>query len=154
VTRNLRKDDARGNSQEVPVTIEFTISSFSTSDEAKGARMDDAIIHATAAFEHILPQPLCDDTINVDGDASPSVNDIFTVVDSWEPFLEKIKLCTEIVDKMAEVLTFANCFYGITLTFVFDFFSLRSILMQRWRGPSYLRHTGYVFETCRCSSYS
>jgi hypothetical protein len=97
VTRNLRKNDKRGNSQEISTVIKFTISSFASSDEATTAHMNEAVGQAKEAYEHIVPSP---SAVASASDATPSVNDTFA---TWEPLLEKIKLCTEIVDKIAEV---------------------------------------------------
>jgi hypothetical protein len=105
VTRNLCKIDKREYSQEVPTVIKFTISSVTTSDEATSAQMDEAVSQAKEAYEHIAPSPpavaSASDAVGVAVDAIPSVNVAFT---TWEPLLEKVKLFTEIVDKIAEVL--------------------------------------------------
>jgi hypothetical protein len=104
ITRNLHKNDARGNSNELPTVMEFTISSFSTPDEATSARMDEAVGQAKAAYEQIVSPPsVLVDAVGVADDAIPSVGDVVTKAEAWESLLEKIKLCTEIVDKIAEV---------------------------------------------------
>jgi hypothetical protein len=101
VTCNLVKDDARGNTYELPSVIEFTISSFST-DEATGPEMEEAVLQAMTAFEHIVPSPRVD-TADMAGSVILPLNDVLTKTALWEPLLEKVKLCTEIVDKIAEV---------------------------------------------------
>jgi hypothetical protein len=97
VIRNLHKIDASGISQELATVIEFTISSFATSDEATTARMDEAVGRAKAAYEQIVSPP------SVLVEAIGVAGDVPTKAAAWEPLLEKIKLCTEIVDKIAEV---------------------------------------------------
>jgi hypothetical protein len=109
VTRNLHKNDARGNSQELTTVIEFTISSFATSDEATAARMGEAVDQAKDAYEQIgSPPSVLIDAVGVADDVVPSINDGVTKAAAWEPLFEKIKLCTEIVDKIAEVQLQAN----------------------------------------------
>jgi hypothetical protein len=104
VTRNLHKNDTRGNSQEVATVIEFTISSFATVDEATTARMDEAIVQAKAAHEQIVSPPsVLVNAVSVADVVIPSVGDVLAKVSAWEPLLEKIKLYTEIVDKITEV---------------------------------------------------
>jgi hypothetical protein len=97
VIRNLHKIDARGDSQELSTVIEFTISSFTTLDEATTAWMDESVDQAKAAYEEIVSPP------SVLPDAVDVAGDVLTKATAWEPLLEKIKLCTEIVDKIAEV---------------------------------------------------
>jgi hypothetical protein len=106
ITRNVRKNDKKGRSQELPTVIEFTISSFVSSDEATNAQMDKAVGQAKEAYKHIGPSSLAavtesaGDAGGVVVDAIPSVNDVLA---AWEPLLEKVKLFTEIMDKFAEV---------------------------------------------------
>jgi hypothetical protein len=104
VTRNLHKNDARGNSQEIATVIEFTMSSFATLDEATTVRMNEAAGQAKAAYEQIMPSPLVlVDAVSVADDVIPSVDYGLAKATAWEPLLEKIKLYTEIVDKISEV---------------------------------------------------
>jgi hypothetical protein len=106
ITRNLRKNDKKGRSQDLPTVIEFTISSFASSDEATSAQMDNAVGQAKESYKHIGPSSLAavaesaGDAGGVVVDAIPSVNDVLA---AWEPLLEKVKLFTEIMDKFAEV---------------------------------------------------
>jgi hypothetical protein len=106
VTRNLRKNDKKGNSQELATVIEFNIVSFASSFEATKAQMDQAVDQAKEAYKHIGPSPsaaavasACD-IVGVTVDVTPSVSNVLT---AWEPFLEKVKLFTEIIDQFAEV---------------------------------------------------
>jgi hypothetical protein len=102
VTRH--KNDARGNSQEVATIIEFTISSFATLDEATTARMGEAVGQAKTAYEQIVSPPsVLVGVVGVADDVTPTVDDILTNAVAWEPLLDKIKLCTEIMDKITEV---------------------------------------------------
>jgi hypothetical protein len=104
VTRNLHKNDAKDNSQEIATVIEFTISSFATSNEATTARMGEAVGQARAAYEQIVSPPsVLVDAVGVADGVIPLVGDVLTKATAWEPLLEKIKLCTEIVDKVTEV---------------------------------------------------
>jgi hypothetical protein len=103
VTRNLHKKDKKGNTQEIPTVIKFTVSLFATSVEASRTQMGEAVGQAKEAYEHVVSSPSAYDAVTVAVDAIPSVNDTLTKAAAWEPLLEKIKLCTEIVDKIAEV---------------------------------------------------
>jgi hypothetical protein len=76
---------------------------FATSVEATTTRAGEAVGQAKEAYEHIVSSPPAYDGVNVAVDAIPSVNDALTKAASWEPLLEKIRLCTEIMDKIAEV---------------------------------------------------
>jgi hypothetical protein len=80
VTRNLRKVDKKGKSQELPTVIEFTISSFASLDGATNAQMDEAV-----------------------GQARDAISLVSNVLTTWEPLLEKVKLFTEIMDTFTEV---------------------------------------------------
>jgi hypothetical protein len=106
VTRNLRKNDKNGNSQEIPTIMEFTISSFASSDEATIAQLDEVVEQAKEAYKHIGTSPSVEasastrDVVGVAVDAIPSVTNVLT---AWEPLLEKVKLFTEIMDKITEV---------------------------------------------------
>jgi hypothetical protein len=75
----------------------FTISSFATSVEATTVRMDESVSQAKAAFEQIVSLPSA--LVGAVG----MVDDVAAKAAAWEPLIEKIKLCTEIVDKVAEV---------------------------------------------------
>jgi hypothetical protein len=84
--------------------IEFTTSSFATSDEATRARMGEAVDQANTAYERIVSPPsVLGNAVDGADDVPPTVNDVLTKAVAWEPLLEKIKLCTEIVDKITEV---------------------------------------------------
>jgi hypothetical protein len=87
VTRNLHKIGARGNSQELTTVIEFTISSFATSDDATTARIGEAVDQAKGAYEQVVSLP---SVFGVAGDAIPLDIDVVTKATAWEPLLEKI----------------------------------------------------------------
>jgi hypothetical protein len=86
--------------------MEFTISSFASSDEATIAQLDEVVGQAKEAYKHIGPSPSVEasastrDVVGVAVDAIPSVTNVLT---TWEPLLEKVKLFTEIMDKITEV---------------------------------------------------
>jgi hypothetical protein len=66
--------------------------------------LDEVVGQAKEAYkQHIGPSPSTEaaaSTRDVVVDAIPSVTDVLT---AWEPLLEKVKLFTEIMDKIAEV---------------------------------------------------
>lgn len=83
---------------EVQTVVEFTITSFATSDEAAGVRMDEAVDQGKAAVDHMKPAPF-----NTEGEVINAISDINTITEAWDPLLERIKLCTKIVDAISEV---------------------------------------------------
>jgi hypothetical protein len=68
--------------------------------------LDDVVDQAEEAYKHIGPSPSVEaatstrDAVGVVVDAIPSVSNVLT---DWEPLLEKVKMFTEIMDKIAEV---------------------------------------------------
>jgi hypothetical protein len=114
---NLCKVDTRSNAEEHPIVIKFVISSFANSDEASSVQMDNAVDQATTSFRNIVSSSSCVDAVDVAGNTISSIDSVLTRTALWEPLLEKIKLCTEIADKIAEVL-FRKYFRPIPLTFM------------------------------------
>jgi hypothetical protein len=93
--------------QELSTVIEFTISSFASSNEATITQLDDVVDQAEEAYkQHIEPSPSGEASssirhaVGVPVDSTPSITNVLT---AWEPLLEKFKLFTEIMDKIAEV---------------------------------------------------
>jgi hypothetical protein len=103
VTRNLRKADKKGNSQELQAVIKFTVSSFETSHEATITQMNESVSQAKAAYEHIGPSPSVPAPARDAAGMTVNAIPLVTKAVAWEPLLEKVQLFTDIVDKFAEV---------------------------------------------------
>jgi hypothetical protein len=80
--------------REVQTIIESTIPSFATSSETTNAGMNDAVGQAKTVYEPILSSLSA--WVDAFGVGADTIGRKAAV---WEPLLEKIKLCTEIVDK-------------------------------------------------------
>jgi hypothetical protein len=114
VTRNLHKYDSKGVAHEISTVIEFTISTFSSAEDSTKSRMQDALGDGKAAFNRMISAPL---TLKDPEDLSSTSTDcVEPIVCAWEPLIEKIQLCTQIVDKFSEVCTY-NRYYPHNLTF-------------------------------------
>jgi hypothetical protein len=88
---------------EVQTVVGLTITSFATSAEAAEVQMDEAVDRGRTALDRMKPAPLL---LSADGevaDVVPVVGDINTISVAWKPLLEKIELCTKIVDGISEV---------------------------------------------------
>jgi hypothetical protein len=99
VTRKLRIEDRNGDTHEVPTIVEFTIASFATSAEVQ---MDEAVDQAATAVDRMELAPVlgAEEAVN---NVVPIISGIDTMTAAWEPLLNKIKLYTEIVDRISEV---------------------------------------------------
>jgi hypothetical protein len=85
---------------EVQTVIELTITSSATSAEAAEAQMTEAVDRGRMALDHIKPAPLLH---SADGEVADVVSGISMISAAWKPLLEKIELCTKIVDGISEV---------------------------------------------------
>ena len=103
VTRKLHIYDVKGNMHEVQTCVEFTITSFATSTEAVEAQMDEAVGLGRTILNHIKPAPLLLSTVGAVPDVVSSTGGINTISAAWKPLLEKMELCTKIVDGISEV---------------------------------------------------
>jgi hypothetical protein len=66
--------------------------------------MNEAVDQANVAYEQMVSSPSAlVDAVGVADDITPTVDDVLTKAVAWEPLLERIKLYTEIVDKITEV---------------------------------------------------
>jgi hypothetical protein len=105
VTRILREWDAKSNTSEAPVVIEFALSEFATPDEATTTQMDEAVHQGRATHDLMISTP---SALVVAEDSSAKVNPLINSIDSqaasWEALLEKVQLCVTIVDRIVEVL--------------------------------------------------
>ena len=104
ISRELRKYDSCGNQHSTQVVIEFSIVTISQAANADGLNMDEAVTGGKEALGHMKPalSPL-EPIQGVTNASANVVNNIKSVSNSWDPFLQKVKLFTELVDTIAEV---------------------------------------------------
>ena len=117
---------------DVETVIEFTITSFGTSDEALEGQLKEAVSGAEVVDSMNLgPSRIIDAGNVVDGN-----NSVIPIVAAWDSLLDKIKLFIEIVDGISEV--WFKCWRSPGSPHVHGLFHSRSILMRKWHGPFYL----------------
>ena len=88
---------------EVQTVVELTITSFATSAEASEDQMDEAVCLGRTILDHIQPAPLLLSAVGAVPDVDSVTGGINTISAAWKPLLEKIELCTKIVDGISEV---------------------------------------------------
>jgi hypothetical protein len=132
----LSKSDKARKVQEVQTVLEFTIAPFATSDEGLKDQLT-AVVGEVADVDNLNPAPavITDAGVAVDG-VTAIANTIKPAMAAWDPLLEKIKLFTEIVDGISEV--WRKCRRSPSSSHARGLFDSRSILMQKWHGPSCL----------------
>jgi len=100
VTRKLRIEDRNGDTHEGPTVVEFAITSFATSAEVQ---MDEAVDQAGTAVDRMELAPVLLGPEGAFNNVVPIISGIDTMTAAWEPLLNKVKLYTEIVDRISEV---------------------------------------------------
>jgi hypothetical protein len=106
VTRELCKHDRHGNQQKTQIVIQFTIVAVSETSDADADELNagDALAQAKDELSDVKSIPSRLEPIPGVVDTSATViNDTKSVSDIWGPLLDKLKLFTELVDKIAEV---------------------------------------------------
>jgi hypothetical protein len=83
--------------------VKFTITSFATSADAAKAQMDEAVDQGRTTLHNMKPLPLLPSADGAVAEVVSAIGSIDTISVAWTPLLEKIKLCTEIVDGISEV---------------------------------------------------
>jgi hypothetical protein len=106
VTRELCQYDRHGNQRKSEIVIQFTIvaiSKASTADTPE-LNMEEAVAQGKDALNLMKPAPSSFEPIQALLDTSTTVVDtVQSVSNIWGPFLQKLKLFTELVDAIAEV---------------------------------------------------
>jgi hypothetical protein len=125
---------------DVQTVLEFTITSFGTSDEALEGQLNEAVSE-TKVVENMNPAPsrVIDGGNVVDGIISTTNNTVIPTMAAWDPLLDKIKLFTEIVDGISEVWFKRR--RSPRSSHVHGLLHSRSIRTPRWHGPSCLLRT-------------
>jgi hypothetical protein len=102
VSRKLCKSDKAGTTHEVQAVLEFAISSFTSSDEAREVQLIEAVDGVTGVNMNPAPSLLIGAGEFIDGVTS-ATNTIIPVATAWGPLLDKVELFTKIMDKASEV---------------------------------------------------
>lgn len=106
ITRGLCKFDRHGNICKTKATVEFSIEVTTKATNAANMNMNQALAQEKHAVELMKSAP----SLPVLGDLQVAEDTLNTVIDdtvsltgSWGPFIEKVKMFTEMMDKVAEV---------------------------------------------------
>ena len=104
ITRELCKFDSGGNQRKTQIAIEFTIAAASKASDVAGLNMEEAVARGKDALVHMNLAPSPFEPIQGTVDTSVAgVANIKSLTTTWEPFLEKLKLFTKLVDGIAHV---------------------------------------------------
>jgi hypothetical protein len=89
--------------QEVQTVLEFTVARFATSDECIRDQLNEAVGEATAV-DNMNPVPSLATGAGVVVDRTTTIADTVNPISAaWGPLLDKVKLFSEIVDKVSQV---------------------------------------------------
>jgi hypothetical protein len=89
--------------QVVQTVLEFSIAPFATSDERLRDQLHEAVGEATAV-DSMNPVPSLATGAGVVADRNTTIaNTVNPITAAWGPLLDKVKLFSEIVDKVSEV---------------------------------------------------
>ena len=88
---------------EVQTAVEFTITSLAMSADAAEAQMDEAVDQGRTTLDNMQPVPLLHSADGSVADVVSAIGSINTISAAWTPLLEKIEVCTKIVDGISEV---------------------------------------------------
>lgn len=104
VIRNLDPPESQGNIRKPETAIEFSIVSTSTAIGAVERQMDEAFgeVNETLREVNHLPSLLESAAGSVD-EVTSGINNAIAIGENWEPFLEKVKEFTKIVDGISQV---------------------------------------------------
>jgi hypothetical protein len=113
VTRKLTKTDSKGTLQ-LPAVIEFTIAATTVTVEAL---MAETVENATHAAEQMPLTPPAlgfgEETVN---QLSSMINEVVSVVESWQPLLDNVELFMNAMDKISEVWYWLSSLHLLNLS--------------------------------------
>ncbi|KAN0102501.1 hypothetical protein V8E52_011886, partial [Russula decolorans] len=138
VTRNLRKDDGKGNMQTV---VKFTITSFATSADAAKAQMDEAVDQGRTALDNMKSLPLLPRADGAVAEVVSAIGRINTISAAWDPLLKRIEKWTVIVDKISEIHPYAKIAWTLLSA------AHKTILAQKDRDDNINRLLGIMKDT-------
>jgi hypothetical protein len=110
IERELRKYDSCGNQRSTQVVIEFSIVTISQAGDAARLNMSKAVMRGKEALDRMKPAPSPLEPTQGVTDASANIK---SVSNSWDPFVQKVKLFTELVDTIVEVRYGTHKFHGL-----------------------------------------
>jgi hypothetical protein len=105
VTHELSTYDANGTQHKTGILVKFTIARYASSCSAAQMQVNEAVAQGKDSFAQMTSTsralvPLMQGAFEV---STTIMNSIPSITSNWAPLLEKIKLFTEIVDKISEV---------------------------------------------------
>jgi hypothetical protein len=106
ITRELYRDGSHGNQCKTQISLEFTITALSkvSAADATGLNMEEAVSQGKGAVDHMMLAPSSLGPIQGAVDTSAAViSHVKSMSSTWGPFLQKIKMFTELVDEIAKV---------------------------------------------------
>ena len=114
ISRELHKYDSYANQRSTQVVIEFNIVAISQAADAARLNIGEAVAGGKEALGRMRPAPSPLEPIQGVTNASANViNNIKSVSNSWDPFLQKVKLFTELVDTIADVRDGTHTLHGL-----------------------------------------
>jgi hypothetical protein len=104
ITRTLSKLAADENLSQTQPIIEFSITVESQPSNTSYVEMSDGVRRATTAFEQMTVAPSTLERIeDAVGTSTTIVGNMKSITATWDPLIQRIKLFTEIVDRISEV---------------------------------------------------
>ena len=103
MTRELCRYDANGTPRKTNIVAKFTIIPHTTFASTANMQMGEAVAQGNDAFAHMASPQSSLEPQQVVGISTIMVTTPRSIASAWGPFLDKIKVFTEIVDKISEV---------------------------------------------------
>ena len=104
ITRQLCKQDTRGNQHQSQTIVEFTIVAISKASDAAILNMEEAVMQENNVLDRMKLVPsLAEPIQGAVNTSATGLNDIKSMSDTWGLLLHKIKLFSALVDSIVEV---------------------------------------------------
>jgi hypothetical protein len=107
ITRELYRDDDDGKQSNTQIIVEFIIvpiSEASEAPDAAGLNMKEAVTQAKTAVDNMkLAPPFLGPVQGALDTSATVINNVQSLSNTWGPFLQKIKMFTDLVDGITEV---------------------------------------------------
>jgi hypothetical protein len=104
VTRKFGKFNAHKDIHKTLISVEFLIVAINTPTSAASMNMDQALKQGKDTFNMMQTAPSSLGRIQEANDISAAVlGNVKSVAGTWDPFIEKLKIFTDIMDKISGV---------------------------------------------------
>jgi hypothetical protein len=124
--------------------LEFTITSFASSDAARQEQLHEAVGEANNDVNMDPAPALINEARDVVDRANLITNTINPIATAWGPLLDKVKWFSNLVDKVSEVwfkISWSSHAHGLL--------DSRFIRMRTWHVPSCLLRIRYIYDAYR-----